>query len=95
MKEFRPLIVDSAVVTAINTGMVSADNFTRSNAGCLLKPNGRKAFIRAYEARLDHLVTHPVFNYRCAYRALLRLQARLLARYLRGDVPQYTGMTSR
>jgi CRISP-associated protein Cas1 len=95
MEEFRPLIVDSAVITAVNTGMVAARDFTRSAAGCLLAPAGRKAFIRAYEARLDQLVTHPIFDYRCSWRSIIRLQARLLARFLQGDVPQYTGMVTR
>lgn len=95
MEEFRPLIVDSAVVTAINTGMVRDRDFTRSKAGCMLKPEGRKAFIRAYEARLDQLVTHPVFEYRCSWRTLIRLQARFFSRWLRGDVPDYVGMTTR
>jgi CRISPR-associated protein Cas1 len=95
MEEFRPLVVDSAVITAINTGMVTADDFTRSQAGCILNDRGRKAFIRAYEARLDQLVTHPAFDYRCSWRSIIRLQARLLARWLSNDVPEYTGMTTR
>jgi len=95
MEEFRPLIVDSAVVTAVNTGMVGTSDFTRSSAGCMLKPSGRKAFIRAYEARMDQLVTHPFFDYRCSWRTLIRLQARFLSRWLRGDVPRYVGMTTR
>ncbi len=95
MEEFRPLVVDSAVITAVNTGMVAARDFLRSAAGCLLKPPGRKAFIRAYEARLDQLVTHPVFDYRCSWRAIIRLQARLLGAWLRGDVPEYKGMVTR
>jgi CRISPR-associated endonuclease Cas1/CRISPR-associated protein Cas4 len=95
MEEFRPLVVDSAVVTAVNTGMVRNKNFTRSASGCVLNPAGRKAFIRAYEARLDQLVTHPVFDYRCSWRTLIRLQARFLSRWLRGDLPQYVGMTTR
>jgi len=95
MEEFRPLVVDSAVITAINTGMVSAKDFQRSNAACLLNDTGRKAFIRAYEARLDQLVTHPVFDYRCAWRSILRLQARLLNKWLAGDIPEYNGMTTR
>ena len=95
MEEFRPLIVDSAVVTAVNTGMVRQRDFNRSASGCMLTPAGRKAFIRAYEARLDQLVTHPVFDYRCAWRTLIRIQARFLARWLRGDVPAYVGMTTR
>jgi len=95
MEEFRPLVVDSAVITAVNTGMVTAGDFVRSNAGCMLTDTGRKSFIRAYEGRLDQLVTHPTFDYRCSWRSIIRLQARLLARWLSGDVPQYTGMTTR
>ncbi len=95
MEEFRALVVDSAVITAVNTGMVSAGDFVRSRAGCIISPKGRKAFIRAYEARLDQLVTHPIFNYRCSWRSVIRLQARLLARWLTGDVPKYTGMVTR
>jgi CRISP-associated protein Cas1 len=95
MEEFRPLIVDSAVLTAVNTGMVTIRDFLRSSAGCVLRDGGRKAFIRAYEARLDQLATHPLFDYRCSWRAMIRLQARLLARWLRGDVPAYTGVTTR
>jgi len=95
MEEFRPLIVDSAVVTAVNTRMVGGSDFVRSHTGCMLKPGGRKAFIRAYEARLDQLVTHPIFQYRCSWRAVIRVQARLLARWLRGDVPDYIAITTR
>lgn len=95
MEEFRPVVVDSAVITAVNTGMVTAADFVRSQAACVLKDAGRKAFIRAYEARLDQLATHPVFDYRCSWRSMIRLQARLLARWLRGDVPHYRGITVR
>ena len=95
MEEFRPLVVDSAIVTAVNTGMVRRRDFTRSSSACALNPSGRKAFIRAYEARLDQLVTHPVFDYRCSWRTLIRVQARFLSRWLRGDVPRYVGMTTR
>lgn len=95
MEEFRSIIADSAVITAVNNGMVTRKDFIRSKSGCLIKPNGRKAFIRAYEGRLDQLVAHPVFDYRCAWRSIIKLQARLLARWLRGDIPQYPGMTTR
>jgi CRISPR-associated protein Cas1 len=95
MEEFRPLVVDSVVVTAVNTRMVTQEDFVRSPAGCMLKPAGKKSFIRAYESRLDQLVTHPVFGYRCSWRAVIRVQARRLARWLRGDVPEYVAITTR
>jgi CRISPR-associated protein Cas1 len=95
MEEFRPLVVDSAVITAVNTGMLDASDFTRSASACILTDAGRKAFIRAYEARLDALVTHPVFDYRCSWRSIIRLQGRFLARWLQGELPQYVGMVTR
>lgn len=95
MEEFRPLVADSAVITAVNTGMVTATDFVRTSASCALTASGRKGLIRAFESRLDQLVTHPVFDYRASWRVMIRLQARLLSRWLRGDVPEYEGMVTR
>jgi CRISPR-associated protein Cas1 len=95
MEEFRPIIVDSAVLTAINTGMVASKDFIGSQAGCVMKPSARKSLIQAYEARMDQLMTHPLFDYRCSWRAIVRMQARLISRWLRGDIPRYTGMITR
>lgn len=95
MEEFRPLIVDSAVITAVNTAMVTASSFEQTASGCMLKADGRKGFLRAYEGRLDQLVTHPVFGYRCSWRSVIRVQARMLSRWLRGDIPQYLAVTTR
>lgn len=95
MEPLRPLIVDSAVITAVNTGMVRAEDFTRSSSGCMMNPSARKAFLRAYESRMDQLVTHPVFQYRCSWRAIIRVQARILSRWLRGDLPTYSNIVTR
>lgn len=95
MEPFRPVIADSVVITAINTGMVRAAHFERAASGCAMSDAGRKGLLRAYEARLDQLVTHPVFDYRCSWRSVIRLQARLLARWLRGDVPDFTNLVTR
>ena len=95
MEPFRAVLVDSAVVTSINTGMIRAKDFRTSAAGCMLIDSGRKAFIRAYESRLDQLITHPVFEYRCSWRAAVKVQARLLARWLRGDISRLQHITTR
>ncbi|MFC1765416.1 CRISPR-associated endonuclease Cas1 [Planctomycetota bacterium] len=95
MEEFRTPVVDSAVITAINTGMVRRKDFEVAKAGCAMKPAARKAFIQAYENRLDQLVTHPVFDYRCNWRTVIKLQAKLLARWVRGEVDRYVGMETR
>ena len=95
MEPFRPVIADSVVITAINTGMVRASNFTKAASACAMNDAGRKSLIRAYEARLDQLVTHPAFDYRCSWRSVIRLQARLLSRWLRGDIPEYSNVVTR
>lgn len=95
MEPFRPLIVDSAVVTAVNTGMVKGKDFTTARAGCMLNAAARKALIRAYESRMEQLVTHPLFEYRCSWRSMIRVHARLLSRWLRGDVRRYESIVTR
>jgi CRISPR-associated protein Cas1 len=95
MEPFRPLIADSAVLTAINTRMVTPRDFVRTGPAVALKPDGRKAFFRAYEQRMDTLVTHPLFGYRVNYRRVLEIQARLLARVLTGEIGSYPVFTTR
>ncbi|MBV8780600.1 MAG: CRISPR-associated endonuclease Cas1 [Phycisphaerae bacterium] len=95
MEPFRAVIADSVVITAINTGMVRASQFTRAANSCAMSDAGRKGLLRAYEARLDQLVTHPIFDYRCSWRSIIRLQARLLSRWLRGDVPMFSNLVTR
>jgi len=95
MEPFRPLIADSAVLSAINTRMVTTRDFVQAGNGVALKPEGRKAFFRAYEQRMDTLVTHPIFGYRVNYRRVLEIQARLLARVLTGELTTYPVFTTR
>ena len=89
MEPFRPLIADSTVLTLINTGMITLGDFVQSGPAVALKPNGRRSFFRAYELRMDTLVTHPLFEYRVSYRRLLEIQSRLLARFLNGEIDDY------
>jgi CRISPR-associated protein Cas1 len=95
MEPFRPLIVDSAVLSAINGGMVTPRDFVRVGGSVALTASGRKAFFRAYELRMDTLVTHPLFDYRVSYRRLLEIQSRLLARVLEGEIGEYPVFTTR
>ena len=95
MEPFRPLIADSAVLTAINTGMVTVKDFVRVGGSVALSAAGRKGFFRAYELRMDTLVTHPLFDYRVSYRRLLEIQSRLLARVLEGEIGEYPVFTTR
>jgi CRISPR-associated protein Cas1 len=95
MEEFRPLVADSMVVGAINTGVVEARDFVRSPVGVSLAPPARKRLLLAHERRMDLLVTHPVFGYRISYRRVLEVQARLLGRVLLGELDRYPAFRTR
>ena len=95
MEEFRPLIVDSIVIEMINTGMVAPDDFVTRAGACALPPAARRRFLETYERRMDELVTHPVFGYRISYRRVLEVQARLLGRFLAGEIPEYPAFATR
>lgn len=95
MEEFRPLIAESAVLTALNNRMVNPGHFVRAGDAVNLTTHGRKAFFQAYEQRMSSLVTHPIFDYKASYRRVLELQARMLARYLTGEIREYVPMMTR
>ena len=95
MEEFRPLIADSVVLQCINTGAIKANDFVQNSLGVNLTPFARKKLIQAYERRMDQLITHPLFKYRVSYRRILAVQARLLGRFLLGDIDAYPEFLTR
>lgn len=95
MEEFRPIIADSAVITAINNGEITANDFIKQMGAVSLTPEGRSRFIQTYERRMSSEVTHPVFGYRISYRRVFEVQARLLGRYLTGEIPEYPAFVTR
>ncbi len=95
MEEFRPIIADSVVITALNNGVITKDDFVRRGPSVNLTDHARRRFIAAYEQRLGTLATHPVFRYRLSYRRIIEVQARLLARCLTGDLKRYPSFTVR
>lgn len=89
MEPLRPILADSAVLTAINQGELAPKDFVTMGPGCNLTVNGRRTLIRAFERRLDQEMAHPVFGYQLSMRRMLHVQARLLVRHLRGEMPSY------
>ena len=89
MEPFRPIIADSVVLSAVNTGEISPGDFVSGAVGVALTAAGRRRFIGAFERRLSLETTHPLFGYRLSMRRLLTMQARLLSRLLLGELPRY------
>lgn len=95
MEVFRPIIADSAVICAINNGMVTWKDFHRGQFSVTMKPEARKALIQAYERRMEQLVTHPVYDYRVSYRRIIEIEARSLARFIGGETDKIAFFTTR
>ena len=89
MEPFRSVIADSVVLSAINTGEVRPNDFVVATTGTALTQAGRRRFVEAFERRLSQETTHPIFGYQVSMRRMLLVQARLLSRFLLGELPNY------
>ncbi|MBX3013024.1 MAG: type I-D CRISPR-associated endonuclease Cas1 [Caldilineaceae bacterium] len=89
MEEMRTPIVDSVVLTVINKGILQAKHFEEQLGAYQLTVTGRKLFLQQFETRLNTEIQHPIFGYKASYRRCLELQARLLAKFLLGEIPAY------
>ncbi|MBD2566369.1 type I-D CRISPR-associated endonuclease Cas1d [Anabaena lutea] len=91
MEEFRPLVVDSVVLSILNNKLLTPVDFVTeplSNA-VSLTPEGRKTFLTLYEKKKQSVFKHPVMSRKCTYREAFEWQARLLAKYLMGETDKY------
>lgn len=95
MEEFRPLIADSTALTVFNNREVTPDSFVFRAGAVALTDTGRRSVLAAYERRLQHEVTHPLFGYKVSYRRILEVQARMLSRHVMGELDEYPSFTTR
>lgn len=95
MEPFRPLIADSVVLSLFNRGELRPGHFLDTAAGCALTDPGRRAFFNAWGRRMATEVSHPVFEYRLAYRRMLMLHARLMAAWMNDEAPTLAFLTTR
>lgn len=90
MEEFRPFLADRLALSLVNRGQVKATEFTISESGAVLMHDAaRREVITAYQRRKQEVITHPYLGEKTTIGLLIHLQARLLARHLRGDLDGY------
>ncbi len=95
MEEFRPIIVDSVVLTLLNNRMLTPGDFVVELQAFRLQQDRRKVFFTKFEERLNEEITHPIFGYKVSYRRCIELQVRLLAKYLTGEIDAYPPFLAR
>jgi len=92
MEEFRSL-TDRLTVTLINRQQLAPEDFDERPGGAvLLNDKGRKTVIVAYQTKKQEEIHHPLFKEKVSYGMLPHVQARLLARHLRGETEHYLPM---
>ena len=90
MEELRPVIAERLVLTLINRRQITAEHFVERPGGAVyLNDDGRKEAIVAYQKRKQEEVHHPVLEQKLPVGLIPHVQARLLARVLRGDMETY------
>ncbi|MBC7543528.1 MAG: type I-C CRISPR-associated endonuclease Cas1 [Candidatus Sericytochromatia bacterium] len=90
MEEFRSVFADRLAITLINRRQITGEDFAPRPGGAVyLSDTGRKQVLVAYQKRKQQVVTHPLLEQQVPLGLIPHLQARLLARHLRGDVPAY------
>lgn len=89
MEEFRPVIVDSVVLGLLNNRQLEPKDFRRALNCVEMTEATRRLFLQKFEERMQESITHPIFGYTVSYRRCIELQARLLGKYLTGEIDAY------
>ena len=90
MEEFRPWVADRLAITLINRQQVGPGHFAKREGGVVeFTEAGRKLVIKAYQERKQDNLMHPLLEQNLRLAQMPFIQARILARHLRGDIPEY------
>lgn len=90
MEEFRAYLGDRIVLNLINLKQVTKKDFEIRESGKVrMSDDARKTVLTAYQKRKQEEITHPFLGEKMTIGLLPHIQAQLLARYIRGDIPEY------
>lgn len=96
MEELRSIVADRLALTLVNRRQVQADDFEELPGGAIyLTDEGRRAVLSAYQRRKQETVRHRLLRRQVPIGLLPHVQARLLARHLRGDLSDYVPFVPR
>jgi CRISPR-associated protein Cas1 len=89
MEEFRPF-ADRMALTLVNRLQVDIEAFTEREGGAvMLEGDARKAVVVSFQERKRDELNHGLLAERVPLGVVPLVQARLLARHVRGDAPHY------
>jgi len=90
MEEFRSVLVDRYVITLINRRQISPSDFeSQPGGGIGIKDSARKMMLKGWQERKQESMKHEFTDETVSLGLFPHLQARLLARHIRGDLDAY------
>ena len=90
MEEFRAIFADRLALTLINRGQIGSKDFDEREGGAvMLGDDARRTVVVAYQERKQEEVIHPLLETKVPIGLLPLLQARFMARTLRGEIEGY------
>ncbi|MHB1318910.1 MAG: type I-C CRISPR-associated endonuclease Cas1c [Anaerolineae bacterium] len=90
MEEFRPVLADRLVLALVNRRELRGEHLEQIPGGAFrLTDDGRRAVLVAYQKRKEEVVHHRLLDEKVPLGLVPHVQARLLARHLRGDLKDY------
>lgn len=95
MEEFRPLIVDSLLLSLVNKRILQPRHFHSEGDAFFLTRTGLRRFVKQYNRRLNTLVFHPAARRSLSYQKCFEIQARQLRYFIEGRTEDYTPMRTR
>lgn len=89
-------IVERFVLTMINLKQVTPNDFEEQVSGAvLLNDDGRKKVVKLWQEKKRTTITHPYLKQKIPLGLLPFIQSSLLAKYVRGEIPEYPAYLQR
>ncbi len=79
---FKPLLVDRVIFKVMNKRMIQTDHFEANLNRVILKSNGKKIFVQAFEDRLEETIAHRTLNRSVSYKHLIKLECYKMQKHL-------------
>lgn len=87
MEEFRPVLAGRLALNLVNRKQIQTEHLEmRPGGSVMLTDEGRKTLLAAYQKRKQTEVHRPLLKAKTPLGLVPHLQARILARHLRGDI---------
>jgi CRISPR-associated protein Cas1 len=90
MEELRPVLADRIAITLINRKQLQEKDFQAvPGSGVRLTERGKRTVLTTYQERKEDMVQHRVLKQKIPLGLVSHIQARLLARHVRGELETY------